>query len=215
MGEQSPTYNAYVYSSETHSARLRAHIGYAEKKKLPIMSHTSSSASAASAVSTATGGMTPSAQTPGARSCPDFSVQHGDHFDQRERFDSNMSSMSLPVSPVSRPGTRGSDGGISPSKTTRDKQRKMFPPLCKADLLPKEALSGTPGPRHGSIPSPNLHPRQRGLPNSMGSASLVCWRETTDDIRRTHRGVMRGTRAPTAWRLTLLMPEARKASAAA
>mmetsp|Transcript_52476 Transcript_52476/g.122443 ORF Transcript_52476/g.122443 Transcript_52476/m.122443 type:complete len:130 (-) Transcript_52476:196-585(-) len=46
--------------------------------------------------------------------------------------------------------------------------------------------------------------------NTKGSYSLMCWRDTTDDIRTCpHRG-LRGSMAPPSFQRALMMPDIRK-----
>mmetsp|Transcript_5586 Transcript_5586/g.13965 ORF Transcript_5586/g.13965 Transcript_5586/m.13965 type:complete len:144 (+) Transcript_5586:51-482(+) len=76
-----------------------------------------------------------------------------------------------------------------------------------------ELLSGGSSIWSGSVSfnSPRIHPRPYTPLNFKGSASLVCWRDYTDDIRGTPKGAMRGTAAPSHWKGTLLRPQHLKA----
>merc|ERR1711862_195580 len=71
--------------------------------------------------------------------------------------------------------------------------------------------SGAPGPRHGMPKSPHLHSRPKLQENYKGSASLVCWRDYTEDLISTPKGALRGCPAPEHWGLKLMTPKALKA----
>eukprot|EP00929_Paragymnodinium_shiwhaense_P055837 TRINITY_DN27951_c0_g1_i1.p2 TRINITY_DN27951_c0_g1~~TRINITY_DN27951_c0_g1_i1.p2 ORF type:complete len:212 (+),score=29.78 TRINITY_DN27951_c0_g1_i1:74-637(+) len=175
--------NVYVYSSTTHSNRLRdalkrantsPKLGAASEPTSPVCSPKMGMGKARSLSSSSFSSGSPK-------------VTHG------------LGSSSLSALP---------DAALARSEPSSPKSSYMGSPKGSCNV--PRLVQSTPGPVTGNQRSPKLHPRPFQPLNFNGSASMASWREYTDDIRNSPKGAMLGSRAPAHWKLTMMMPQARK-----